>query len=157
MNYSGTFDMTRQRQRVDCDGAAATGARFSAAAGLTASGSTIGATLRRRSIDRRATACDWPRPDDEPRGRGARASCAHRRRSATRRRTQQQVSDEVYAAYSRVFAYDSAAPLNASIDAEQTHASMDSPTHRVRRRVRRRAHGAVPLSSEHGSCRHIRP
>ena len=30
------------------------------------------------------------------------------------------------------------------------HASMDAPAHRVRRRVRRRAHGAISLSAEHG-------
>ena len=119
MNYSGTFDMTgnvrewsasaRGDQRgilgggwADQAGMATT--ELNAASPLDRSpsnGLRLAATHDEPAVAARARAAlpPWPEPP---------------------RPEQQPVSDEVYAAYSRVFAYDAAAPLNASIDAEQS-------------------------------------
>ena len=120
MNYSGTFDMTgnvrewsataRGDQRAILGGGWTDQAWTGDARALNAAppldrspsnGLRLAATHDEPAVAARARAALPPLP-------------------APPRPEQQPVSDEVYAAYSRVFAYDAAAQLNASIDAEQS-------------------------------------
>jgi dienelactone hydrolase len=118
MNYSGTFDMTGNVREWSAtargDARAILGGCWSDHASAATREYNAASPLDRSPSNGLRLAVTH----DEP-AVAARARAALPPWSALRPPEQEPVSDEVYAAYSRVFAYDAAAPLNQSIDAEQ--------------------------------------
>ncbi len=119
MNYSGTFDMAGNVREWSAtargDQRGILGGGWTDQAWLATNELNAASPLDRSPSNGLRLAKTYDEPSVATRARAALPLWPEPPRAE-----QQPVSDEVYMAYSRVFSYDSAAPLNASIDAEQS-------------------------------------